>query len=799
MFSNYLKIAFRNLFRNKVYSSINIAGLAIGVAACVLIFLYVQDELSYENRFSKADRIVRLVSEVKFESQELDKVALTPPALEHVLRRDFPEIENVTQILSARTQTVWYKEKSFNEEDMLFADSSFFEVFDYELLAGDPHTALDEPRTIVVGEEMAQKFFGDVDSAMGELLKFSTNSYKVTGVFRDPKHSHIKASAVLSRSTLDAILDEETKTNQWLALDRYTYAVVQDKAQLPSLQEKLDAFSNRTISPWIKENEINASMRLVLQPLKSIHFATDYNGDLSPAGNISYVYIFAAVAIFVLLIACINYMNLATARSAKRAKEVGLRKVVGAYRSQIIGQFIGESVLLTLIAVLLALGIVQVMIPTFNELTDKSFNSNFVFQWEFLLMVVAVVAFVGVVAGSYPAFFLSNFKPADVLKSDRAPKGGSASLRRVLVVTQFTISLILIIGTLVVFSQMRYLRGRNLGFHKEQVMIIDIPNGDSTLVQRLPTVRQQLLGNPNVEIVSNTNDIPAESMSRLMTLAEIDGKMVERPINVMFVDYDFVEALGISLKEGRNYSRDMKTDLKGGLIINEAAAKALGWSDPIGKRMQMADWDAKIIGVVKNFHVKSLHTPVEPLILALQPASPGYLLARIKAEDMASTIGFIESKWRAFDSKHPMSYFFLDEHFNAQYRAEEKMLTVFGYFASLTILIACLGLFGLASFTAEQRTKEIGIRKVLGSSTGSIVLLLSKDFALLVLIAIVLASPLAWYGMDKWLQDFAYRTDLSWWIFVLSGAVAMLIALLTVSLQAMKAALTDPVKALRAQ
>lgn len=500
-----------------------------------------QDELSYESNFSKADRIVRLAGRIKLESQEANKFALSPAAIEPVLRRDFPDIEQVTQLLPARTQTIWYNDKSFNEQDMIYADSSFFQVFDYELLAGDLNTALDEPRTIVVSEEMAEKYFGDAEKAMDELLKFSNSTYQVTGVFRDPKHSHIKASAFLARSTYDATLDEESRTNQWFAMNRYTYVLLQSEEQISAFQEKLDAFAEKTINPWIKENEISASMKFVLQPLKTIHFDTEYGADLSPAGNISYIYIFAAVAIFILLIACINYMNLATARSSKRAKEVGLRKVVGAYRSQIISQFMGESVLITLIAVVLALGLVQMLIPTFNALTDKNFDSNFMFQWEFLLVVLAIVVFVGVVAGSYPAFFLSNFKPSDVLKSDKAPKGGSASLRKVLVVAQFTISLIMIIGTIVVFTQMHYLRSRDLGFNKAQVMVIDIPNGDSTLVKRLPILKQQLMRNPNVEVVSNTNDIPAESMSKLLTLAEVAGKMAEKTFNVMFVDYNFID------------------------------------------------------------------------------------------------------------------------------------------------------------------------------------------------------------------------------------------------------------------
>ncbi|WP_347158544.1 ABC transporter permease [Pontibacter chitinilyticus] len=798
MFRNYTKIALRNLLRNKVYSAINIAGLAIGVASCILIFLYVKDELSYETHFDKADRIVRLVGVIDSDAGH-EQFALSAPALAPALVKDFPDVEHVTQLSRAGKQTVWYKDKSFNEDDLLFADSAFFQVFSYPLLAGNPKSALREPHTVVLSEQMAKKYFDAPTEAMGEMLKFGNETYQVTGIFRDPGHSHINANAFISRSTLDAKLDEEIRTNQWFAMSRYTYVLLHGPEEFAPFQQKMDAFAERHVNPWIKENDLTGTMRYVVQPLKSIHFATDYAADLSPAGNISYVYIFAAVAVFLLLIACINYMNLATARSAKRAKEVGLRKVVGAYRSQIIRQFLGESLFITLIAVVLALALVQIMLPTFNALTDKSFGSAFFLQWEFMGIILAIVVFVGIIAGSYPAFFLSNFKPADVLKSDKAPRGGSAALRQVLVVLQFTISLILIIGTIVVFSQMHFLKSRDLGFNKNQIMVIDIPSGDSTLVKGLPGIKQELLSNPNVEEVSNTKDIPAESMSKLLMLVEKDGQQVEKTMNVMFVDYDFIDVMGIKLKNGRNYSRDFKTDEKGALIVNEAAAKLMGWDDPIGKRIQVMDLDAKVIGLAKDFHVKSLHTEVEPLVLVLRPESDGYLMARIKPENIAATIGFIQSKWQAYDPKHPMDYFFMDEHFDEQYRAEEKMLTVFGYFAGLTIFIACLGLFGLASFTAEQRTKEIGIRKVLGSSISSIVLLLSKDFALLVLVAIVLASPVAWYGMDKWLQDFAYRVPLSWWIFALAGFSAMLIALLTVSFQAVKAAMLDPVNAIRTQ
>lgn len=550
MLQNYFKIAVRNLFRNKVYSAINIVGLAIGVASCVLIYLYVQDELSYEKHFSKADRIVRLVGDIKSDSGH-EQFALSPAALAPALTKDFPDVEHITQLARAGKQTVWYREKSFNEDDLLYADSAFFQVFDYPLLAGSTATALSGPNKVVLSEEMAKRYFSSPDEAVGEVLTFSNEPYQVTGVFRDPGHSHITANAFISRSTLDARLSEDLRTNQWLAMNRYTYVLLRGPEEFAQFQDKMDAFSERHVTPWIKENDLSGTMRFVVQPLKDIHFDTVYVSSITPAGNISYVYIFAAVAVFLLLIACINYMNLATARSAKRAKEVGLRKVVGAYRSQIVFQFLGESLLITLIAVVLALALVQVMLPTFNSLTDKSFGSDFFMQWEFLAIMLAIVTFVGVVAGSYPAFFLSHFKPADVLKSDKAPKGGSATLRRALVVLQFSISLIMIIGTIVVMSQMHFLKNKDLGFTKDQVMVIDIPAGDSTLVKGLPRIKRELLSNPNVELVSNTNDIPAERVSKLLTLVEKDGQLVERTMNVMFADYDFIDLMGVEMKIGR--------------------------------------------------------------------------------------------------------------------------------------------------------------------------------------------------------------------------------------------------------
>lgn len=800
MLKNYFKIAWRNLLRHKVYSAINIMGLAIGIAACILIFLFVRDELTYEDHFDKADRIYRITNDINLQGQT-DKFALTPFPLADALKKDYPVIESIARVMPIGKQTVWYQEKAFNEEDLFFADSTFFRIFNYPFLYGDPATALNQPKSIVITEELAEKYFGSAENAMGKPLQFSKNSHKVTGVFRNPGHSHFKLNALLSINTFDENVKKQF-IGDWFRMSLYTYVLLPEASRKAEFEEDLAHFYQKTIVPWMQENKLAASLTYNLQALPEIHLDNSFSYDISPAGNRSYVFIFGFVAFFILLIACINYMNLSTARSAKRAKEVGLRKVIGAHRSQLIKQFIGESVLLTFLAILVALALVEIFLPYFNSLTEKNFSLSYFGNGSFLVILFFIIAFVGLVGGSYPAFFLSAFKPVDVLKSDKGPRGSNALLRKALVIAQFTISLIMIIGTVVVFSQMQFLKNNDLGFNKEQVLVIDVPNGDTTLVNKLPSIKQEFRNNPNVLGVSNAAFIPGERSSRLLFYAEAPtgGKMEEKTLSTIFVDYDFLEMMEIKLLDGRNFSQSIPTDDSLAYIINETAAKWLGWDNPLGKKMESGlGGKGKVIGVVKDFHLASLHNKIEPLAIMLAPKSQGYLMVRVAPQNLPATISFVENKWKAFDPKHPMEYFFLDENFNKQYRAEEKMLTAFGYFAALTILIACLGLYGLASFTAEQRTKEIGIRKVLGSSVSEIMLLLSKDFAWLVVIAILLATPLAWYSMHHWLQNFAYRTEIHWWIFALAGLAALLIAMLTVSFQAGKAARLNPIRALRAE
>jgi len=796
MLQNYFLIFFRNMVRNKVYAAINIVGLAIGIASCILIYLYVQHEMSYDKFFSRHDRIYRVVNDLIVED-EVEKASVTHAALAPALAADYPEVEAATHLLNREKQVLRLDEKAIAVEHTFWADSNYFAIFDYKLLEGDPKTALLEPNTMVLSETVAAMFFANPMEAMFSTFRIGTQSYKVTGIFEPVEAAHMRPNVLTSFSTIPAEVRQRMAGN-WGGTNSYTYVLLGKPEDVRGLQAQMPDFVRRRVAP--ARGNTTEGVELKFQPLTGIHLESDYLWEAFPVGNKSYLYIFAFVGLFILLIASINYMNLATARSAKRAKEVGLRKVVGADRWQLVLQFLSESVLLTLLAVVIALVLVELLLPTFNNLTDKQISSTYFTDPAFWGILLSVGLFIGLVAGSYPALVLSHFRPVDILKSSKKPSGGGALLRKGLVVLQFTISLVMIIGTIVVYSQMHFLKNQDLGFTKEQVVVIDIPSGDSTLVSKMPVIKAELLRNPHITNAATSGMVPGEETSVIIFNVERDGKMAEKTMNTIWVDYDFFTLMDLNLKKGRNFEKDMATDLDNGFIINEAAARALGWADPIGKRIGGSDTTAgRVIGVVEDFNYKSLHSSIEPLVVMLAPENSGSLMARIAPGNFSETMAHIETTWQRFAPTHPMDYFFLDQSFNEQYRAEEKMLTIFGYFALLTIMIACMGLFGLASFMAEQRTREIGIRKVLGSSISQIVVLLTKDFAVLVLLAIVLACPLAWYGMDRWLQNFAYRTPVSIWVFVLAGLVTLTLAICTVGFKAARAAMSDPVLALRTE
>ncbi|MFD3001716.1 ABC transporter permease [Pontibacter toksunensis] len=797
MLKNYFLIFFRNMARNKMYAAINVIGLAIGIASCILIYLFVQHELSYDRYFSKHDRIYRVVNDLIVED-EVEKASITHAALAPTLAADYPEIEATTRMLNRNKQVLRQDNMAITIDNVFWVDSNYFQLFDYQLLEGDPKTALMEPNTMVITEQVASRFFDNPMDAMHTTLQIGTQSYKVTGIFKAVDAAHMKPEALTSFNTIPGEVRQSMAGN-WFSTNSYTYVLFREGTNAAAFSAKLPEFVKRRITP-IRESQTTERVELHLQALPAIHLNSDYLWEAFPVGNKSYIYIFSIVGIFILLIASINYMNLATARSAKRAKEVGMRKVVGANRSQLVLQFLSESIMLTLLAVVIALVLVELMLPTFNSLAEKNISSTYFLDAGFMGMLLAIGIFIGLVAGSYPAFVLSHFKPADIIKAGKTPAGGGALLRKSLVVIQFTISLVLIIGTVVVYSQMHYLKNQDLGFTKEQVLVIDIPSGDSTLVSKMPVMKAELLQNRNITSATTSVMIPGESTGVIIFAVERGNEMAEKTMNSIWVDYEFLELMDIEMKEGRGFSKEMRTDLENGFILNEAAVQALGWQDPVGKRIGFSDTTSgKVVGVVRNFNYKSLHSEIEPLVIMLAPENSGYLMARMTPGNISETISHVEDTWQRLAPSHPMEYFFLDDSFNEQYRAEEKMLAIFGYFALLTIIIACMGLFGLASFMAEQRTREIGIRKVLGSSTSQIVVLLTKDFALLVLLAILLACPIAWYGMQLWLQDFAYRTPISIWIFVASGIVALALAIFTVSFKAARAAMSDPVLALRTE
>ncbi len=796
MLKSHLLSALRNLGRNKISSVINIAGLALGIASCIFIFLYVNNELSYDDHHPKSDRTYRITTDFTTEGQT-DRTALTAFLVGEKMKEDFADVEQSVRLMDINKQTIWYKDKVYNEEDVFFTDSNFFDVFQYEFVKGNPAKALTEPRTIVVTDEMARKYFGSEDP-MGKQLKFTKNLFTVTGIIKKPEDpTHIKANAFLSINTMDTMATKPLRED-WFRLAVYTYLVFKNPIDQADFNKKLDAFYAKHLTPFIKKWNVSSSIKYHAQPVKDIHLTNDLTYDVHSNNKRAYVYIFSVVAVFILLIACINYMNMATARAARRAKEVGVRKVMGASRNQLIWQFLGESVLTTLFALVLALALVEIFLPYFNSLADKEFAFHILFSGKMLWFILLIIIIVGLIGGSYPAFFLSSFKPASVLKSQRIPGGFNAGLRKSLVVFQFAISVILVIGTLVVFAQMQFMKNRSLGFDKEQIVVIRIPPGNPQLGQKLPAIKQEFEQNPQIKKTALVAEIPGHKTGTLLFFVDRNGKPEEKGINFNFVDENALQMLQVPLVKGRYFSKDFGGDDTGAFIVNEAAVKSLGLKNPIGQILENGlGFKGPIVGVVKDYHYQSLQTKIEPLVLMKHSQPGGHLLTKISGNNITHTLAFIENKWKSFSSNHPMEYYFLDQEFDKQYIKEEKLLTIFGYFAGLTIFIACLGLFGLSSYTAEQRTKEIGIRKVNGASECDIVMLFVRDFMKLVLIALLLAWPVSYFLMDKWLENFAYRTSLPIWSFALAGILAVSIALITISYQAISASLRNPVKALR--
>lgn len=799
MFRNYLKTAFRNLSRQKIYTLINIFGLAIGLATCMMIMLYVVHELSYDKFFKDHDRIYRMAVKANISGDFLD-VAVTANPMGEALVREYPEVVSRSRIMPSN-QAVFFTidEKSFYTEGLYYVDSTFLDLFSYNILMGDPASVLDEPHSIVLTRDLASKYFFNEDP-IGQMIKMNDRiNLKVTAVIENPPgNSHFDFSCLVSYSTLLHEWGREL-FEDWGSLSIYTYLLLAENSHPDSLEAKFDDFIYRNMEELAETD--NITFEPYLQKLSSIHLHSNLMAEIGPNSDIVYIYIFGAIAFFALIIACINFMNLATARSAGRAREVGMRKVCGARRKQIITQFLGESMLLAILAMILALIFVELSLPVFNNLTGLELGFATLFTPYMIIGLIILLFIIGILAGSYPAFYMSSFKPIAVIKGSFTRSGKSKfHLRNILVVFQFSISIILIICTGIVYLQMEYLQTKRLGFEKENIVII--PLRSERLRDKIKVFDHELTGLPSVKSVSFSSGIPGRSLNGTGYIPEGGDRDAPWIIYNMDCDFGFVETMGMRLIYGRDFDPGNATDTNR-ILINRTLMNKLGWEEPIGKSMlsfgQDTTFPHEIIGVVEDFHFKSLHEAVEPALIMMNTNDPNYMIIKLNPGDPGKAIERIQSKWEDLELSFTFDYFMLDSQFEELYGSEKAMGRLFMYFALIAIFIACLGLLGLASYTAEQRTKEIGIRKVLGSSVGNIIFMLTLEFTKWVLIANIIAWPAAWIMMDAWLENFAFT--ITWteffWILPLATIISFLIALLTVASQALRAALTDPVKALK--
>lgn len=788
MFKNELKIALRNLLRHKGYSFINVVGLAIGMACCILILLWVRDELSYDAFHPESDRIYRVVQEQRF-SGSAQQVAVVAAPVAPALAHDFPEVEIAVRV-RPRTHLVSFGEKKFFGERIAYADSNVFRLFAFPLLRGNPETALATPRSVVITESMAKKYFGAEDP-VGKVLRFDNRyDYAVTGVMQDiPFNSHIRADALATFT----VFNDEPWINNWGVNLLWTYIRLKSGASPQTSNEKLPEFTKK-----YRGEETLANISYYLQPLRDIHLRSHMVAEMSANGDIAYIYIFSAVGVFVLLIAAINYMNLATARAAQRMKEVGVRKVLGAHRLQLLKQFLGESLLLAFFALLCALVMVELLLPAFNDFAGKTLALSYRTDALIVTTLLGVGVLVGVLAGSYPAFFLSAFQPAAVLKGILKSGQRAARFRRVLVVSQFSIAIILLVGAIVVFQQLSFVKAQHLGFNKEHLLGINVR--DRALSGKTEMVKAELSKIPSVVSATASSNFIGAFLGQSTFQPEGDDQS-EWLMSELYVDADFTETMEMQVVAGRDFSRAIAGDSTTGFIVNEAAVKAMGLQTPeaaLNVRLRRGDSrTGPILGVVKDFNFTSLHREIEPLVMIYDPEHVLPITLRIRPEEVAGTLAALEQTWNRLSPAWPFEYAFMDESLDALYRADEKVGQIFGAFAAIAIAIACLGLLGLAAFTVERRTKEIGIRKVLGASTSGVIALLSKEFLQLVLLANLIAWPAAYFAAKRWLEEFAYRVDLGLTAFLLAAVTALVIAFVTVSLQALKAAMTKPVEALR--
>lgn len=803
MYRSYFKMAWRNLLKNWRLFTINITGLALGIATCLIIMLFVVDELSYDRYNKKADRMVRVVLKGKVNG-EIIKEAVTPAPVAATLKDEFPEVEQATRLRKMGSPKITYKNTTYGNSKMAYVDANFFQVFTLPFLQGNPNTALTEPHTIVITKKDALKYFGEQDP-INQLLELKENGehFKVTGVIENvPANSHFHFDMFASMEGL-----AHAKENDWMSSNYFNYLVLAEGTNPKALEAKLPAIINKYMGPQVEQmgmtfdkfSENGNEIGLFVQPLTDIHLHSEFSSqsELEPGGDVKSVYMLGAVAVFMLLIACINFMNLYTAGATKRNKEVGVKKVLGSRRIQLIHQFLTESFMATLAAMIVATAIVVLALPMFNELSGKQLEAGYLLQPQVLMALISLVLLITLFAGSYPAFFLSSIRPLSALKNKMVNGGRSKGIRSALVVFQFVVSACLILSIIILNQQMSYIQNKEIGYDREQLLVL---RDSYVLGNSENSFKNELLNDPRVERITMSAFIPAGPTDDNITgvYPGTNHEQVRRTI-VYNIDDQYIPTMGMELVMGRNFSAIPGNDSLN-VIINETAVGIFGLGDnPVGQILT-ADGGKKtltVIGVIKDFHFRSMHEAIAPLIMLNNPY--GGLILKTRTEEVAALIESIENKWQALHVEEPFSYALLDELYNETYLAEQKLGSIMKTFGALTIFIACLGLFGLVTFAAEQRVKEIGIRKVLGANVTEIVSLLSRDLLLLVVISFLIAFPLGHYLMNQWLQDFAYKIDIQWWMYALAGFSTLLIAFFTMSFKTIKSALTNPVDSLRSE
>ena len=802
MFRNYIIIAFRNCIKHKLFTFINVFGLAVGITTCIMINFWVQQELSYDRFNKNADRIFRIERDISFEGRD-EIWPITSGAYGPALVNDYPEVESFVRFWR-REMSIKDKDNIYHRQQLIMSDNSIFDIFDYELEEGNPNTALINPKTLVLTRKTAQKYLGD-QPVVGKSLTFIFNGeqvdFQITGILKEvPRNSHIQFDMLISISS-----EPGESFSSWGGNFLYTYVLLNDRSAKNSLEHKLDDFLNKYVVPALKEyfspeTKISDVIKLKLNPVTSIHLDPRIEWEIEPQGKMSSVYIFSSITFLILFIACMNFMNLSTAQANRRAKEVGLRKAIGAYQSQLRIQFIEESTLLAITALLIAFFILELLIPLFNSIFDEALSLNMLLQPQNLIVLLVITLTTGIISGLYPAFYMSKFDPAKVLKGSVQSGKDKSSFRKYITIVQFIISITLIFGTLTILRQMNYIQKISLGFDKENIVVIPVRN--NKVSQGFEAFRTELTRSSKIKLISGSNNVPGDP--RYGDHLFIRNETSEN-FNFIYMSagFNFIDTYKMNIIAGRNFSRDLGTDTVGTIILNEAAVKKMGLTpeEVIGKELYSTAFNTngKIVGVVKNFNFKSLRREIEPIVIMLSPSSDrvSNISIRILPGDVRETINIIKQKWYEFFPGEQFEFNFLDNQIDQLYKNEEEMRNLFIVFSGLSIFVACLGLFGLATYTAGERTKEIGVRKVFGASSSSVVMLLSKDFTKWVIISYIATLPLGWFLMNRWLQNFAYKIDIGWYVFLFSGLIAFVIALSTVFFQAVKSANTNPIDSLK--